>query len=113
MDLDSLEDYEFVFRAVDQDGAYCRYDALVSYTDAESGSSYLVYADEQPDAQGEVALYASLCDIDQVHAIADSWQPGSTPKKPPLLELTDPQSEEDWKVIHDLLKALEQEDEDE
>lgn len=110
MDLDSLVDYEFVFRAVDQDGAYCRYEALLSCTDPDTGLCYLIYADEMPDEDGNVMTYASLCDEAQVTQVAAQAQPGCTPRRPPVLDLRDPQGDAQWDVVHALLSELERQD---
>ncbi len=112
MNLDSLVDYDFVFRSVDQSGAYCRYEALVSFVDEESGQAFLIYADERPDDDGEVATYASLCDLGQVSLAAAASQPGCVPKKPPVLTLSDPDTPRQWELVDELLRALEDEGEE-
>ena len=80
--LDTVESYDFVFRAVDDEGAYCRYDALLVYTSPETGLPYLVYADAEPDSHGEVATYISLCVPEEVEKAQAAVDSGSTPKSP-------------------------------
>ncbi len=111
--LDTVESYDFAFRAVDDEGVYCRYDALLMYTSPETGLSYLVYSDLEPDGHGDVATYISLCvpeEVEKAQAVVDG---GSTPKKPPLLTLTPVEDEEELAKVIAVLDALDaMEDED-
>ena len=104
--LDTVESYDFVFRAVDDEGAYCRYDALLVYTSPETGLPYLVYADAEPDSHGEVATYISLCVPEEVEKAQAAVDSGSTPKKPPLLQLTPVEDEEELATVIAVLDAL-------
>lgn len=104
--LDTVTACDFVLRAIDDEGAYCRYDALVMYVSPETGLAYLVYADVEPDDQGDVATYVSLCDPEQVEKAQLAVDSGATPKKPPLLTLTPVEDEEELARVIEALDAL-------
>lgn len=104
--LDTVESCDFVFRAVDDEGVYCRYDALLMYMSPETGLSYLVYADVEPDARDEVATYISACVPEEVEKAQAAVDSGSIPKKPPLLQLTPVENEEELAKVIAVLDAL-------
>ena len=113
MQLDGLVDREFYFRALDDDGALARYEALLTYVDQESGLCYLVYADALPDDRDEVGTYASIASIDEVEQIAANAPGGGIPRRPPVLELRDITDDAGWSLINELLDAIDQDDDDE
>lgn len=108
VDLERMRTYDFTFRAVDEGGAYCRYDAILAY-DAPDGHCYLVYADEKPDDRGEIATYGSfLLDPASADAAQDAVDSGCTPKKPPLLELAPFEEDVQWRLVEELIDAVEE-----
>lgn len=108
-----IEALDFTFRAPDPDGAMCRYEALFSFVDDASGRVFLVYADEQPGQDGEVATYASLaCEPEALQAAQAAVDAGARPKKPPVVALEEFEDEADWKLVDEALDLVEQEEED-
>lgn len=89
-DFQTFEVYDFAFRNMDEEGVMCRYDALLSFSLEADGPVYLVYTDLVSDAEGDEATYCSvLCDPQQAEKAQFAVEHGSTPKKPPVLELAD------------------------
>ena len=113
MELDDLVDRDFYFRALDDDGALARYEALLTYVDEASGLCYLIYADALPDDNDEVGTYASIADIDAVEELAANAPGGSIPRRPAILELRDIEDEAGWNLVHELLEEIDRQDEDE
>ena len=115
VDLNNMVTYDFTFRAIDDEGAYCRYDAVLAYTAAPDdpmgvpGRCYLVYVDEQPDSHGDVATYASvLLDPAAAEKAQEAVDSGSAPKKPPLLELAVIETDEELDLIERILAAVDE-----
>lgn len=105
--LDSVTPCDFMLRAIDDEGVYCRYEALLMCVSPQTGLPYLVYADAEPDERGDVATYVSLCDAEQVEKAQMAVDSGATPKKPPLLTLTPVEDEEELARVIAALDALE------
>ena len=113
MQVDNIRAYDFEFRAVDDEGAYCRYEALFAFDEPESGRCYLVYCDASADDEGELATYASVAlDPAAVQKAQDQVDAGSKPKKPPLLELAAFESQDEWDLVDQAFEELENEDDD-
>ena len=109
VDLDYLETYDFTFRAIDEEGAYCRYEAVLTYAVPAAGRCYLVYVDAEPDARGEVATYASILLNPEVAEKAQlAVDSGSTPKKPPLLDLAPLETDGEYALVDAVLAAVEE-----
>lgn len=106
MDLDGVLSCDFVLRAIDEEGAYCRYESILMYTPDEGGPSYLVYADLEPDGSGDVGTYVSACDPEQVEKAQLAVDSGCTPKKPPLLDLAPVEDEAELARVVAALDAL-------
>ena len=101
---------DFTFRAVDDDGAMARYDALFSFRDAEDGTCYLVYCDEKPDEDGEVGTYASIaCDSAQLERAQTQVESGSVPKKPPVVELAVIEDDGGWDLVEQAMALVDSE----
>lgn len=110
-DFDTFEVYDFAFRCLDEEGVMCRYDALLSFSLEAAGPVYLVYTDLVTGQDGEEATYCSvLSDPSQAAAAQFAVEHGSTPKKPPIIDLVD--IEEDLKpMVLDILdEVLSEED---
>lgn len=105
-DFQTFEVYDFAFRNMDEEGVMCRYDALLSFSLEPDGPVYLVYTDLVSDADGDEATYCSiLCDPQQAEKAQFAVEHGSTPKKPPVLDLAD--IDEDLKpIILDILDGV-------
>lgn len=89
-EFETFEVYDFAFRAPDEDGVMCRYDALLSFCLEEEGPTYLVYTDLVADEDGSEATYASvLADPAQAQQAQYAVEHGMTPKKPPVIDLVD------------------------
>ncbi|MBR2836396.1 MAG: hypothetical protein IKE43_11910 [Coriobacteriales bacterium] len=106
--LESLTAYDFVFRAVDDDGLMCTYDALFACKDPLDGSEYLVYADAEPAENDDCATYASVLTepeaAEEAQQIADS---GKVLKEYPVLELIPIESPEGNEFVRRVFTALE------
>lgn len=113
MAVADIEAFDFTFRAPDQDGAMCRYEALFSFADDATGRVFLVYADEKPAEDGEVATYASLaCEPAELQTAQAAVDAGARPKKPPVVALAEFEDAGDWKLVDEALDLVEQEEED-
>lgn len=113
--LDDVEvlSCDFAFRALDDDGAPARYEALFAFRAPADGRLYLVYADEQPDDAGEVGTYASVAaDPAQVASAQAAVDGGCAPRKPPLLELADLVDEAQWDLVETVLAMVEAEEDE-
>ena len=111
--LDTVTPCDFALRAIDDEGVYCRYEALLMYVSPETELSYLVYSDAEPDDRGDVATYVSLCDAVQVEKAQQAVDSGSTPKKPPLLTLAPVEDDEELARVIAALDALDALDDEE
>ena len=89
----------------------CRYEALFAFDEPASGACYLVYCDAVPGDDGDVATYASIAlDPAAVQKAQDQVDAGSTPKKPPVLELALIEGDEGWSLVDRAFELLEEED---
>lgn len=106
--MDGIEALDFTFRAVDDEGAYCRYDALFSVAEPGGGRVILVYADSEADEGGEVSLYASVAaDPSQLRAAQDAADAGAVPRKPPVVSLAPVEDEEGRALVARALDEVE------
>ena len=110
-ELATFETYDFAFRCPDEEGVMCRYDAVLAFSLEEAGPVYLVYTDLVGDDAGEEAVYCSVvADPAQVAAAQYAVEHGSTPKKPPVIDLVDIDEGLKPMVLEILDEVLEEDD---
>ena len=110
-DFETFDVYDFAFRNMDEEGVMCRYDALLSFSLEAGGPVNLVYTDLVSGTDGDEATYCSvLSDPQQAERAQFAVEHGSTPKKPPVLDLADIDEELKPLVLDILDEVLAEED---
>ncbi len=88
-----MENSEYTFSVLDDEGNELECEAICTYEDEESGKKYIIYTDNSVDSDGRTQIYASIFDPEN----EDSC----------LLPI---ETEEEWELIDSILKSLEGEE---
>ena len=77
---------------IDENGNEIFYDVLFTFDSEETNKSYIVYTDNTKDEAGNIQVYASTYDPDDVNSKLEAIE-----------------SEKEWKVIETILGTLQEE----
>ncbi len=80
------------FTMINEDGIEVKYDVLFTFDNEENNKSYIAYTDNTFDDEGNISVYASI------------YNPNSED-----MQLSDIETEQEWKVIETILNTIQQE----
>ena len=91
-----MENNDFVFTVLDEDGKEIVCEVLFTYEDEKTGKNYIVYTDNTLDEDGDTKVFASTFDPNE-----------NPPRLHPL------ETEEEWEQAESILEHLQSEISDE